>query len=776
VWIIYSFFFSLSLFCIDRTYIRRYADILKGRISLELLYLPGIVNKQYDLLEEKALCSALLLSDRIDSLQRFSFIPKEFHQTLSKTLFSSGDLLSALIKLSANRMDAFFELILSSSLDVRMKKLIEIQSILDEFLQLIKDDLTDPLLFQMIIQKIITTQLLAFADYLLLLDLSSYHESALIEHIHACETIYYTLSNTYIDLKKRCLCYNESVCASRKESHSSKSGKYSSAAKDSVLYPNYYFISDDLLDSVSVSCNTNIRKAITKSIQDLEIGRQYLLKGLLQETTDGWIGGVLCDALITNITQWLDSFLSQVPDQFSSFIYQEIFQMVILMFVKNVIEIYKLNKSLSLSHTGILQLKSDFNSLLTWIMDRQRQYEEQKLTDQQQQSTKSERASVVLDSDIISACREFLQVIQTFLLCTDTTALNYFADAVLIFGIKYKYHLYDCLRMFLKIRSDINSRVRKAILSICNEFLVQLEQATITNPKLLEGRFQNNCYLLEDLFPLAGVEHCTGMKWKLELPSDPTATRLTVALMVTEICNQAVNQQKRQRNSVLAAASPSPTTVMSQKSNQNGEEENELESLSSKSGHQRVAPLSIRKYTVDDNSLANPTAIRHQRYNSQAPAPKSEINSQNTAVPLSLQQPVTNQIKSKPPQPPPPPPRRKSEVTPPVSQSSKNPFDEDLSPQPSTPLTSSNPFGNETGDKVSEHSKVAQSALPPPKPPRRKSSADESSSVGFRSESTSEKNPFSSELSETRPLTPLTPQEKLNVLLKTAQQSLKESV
>jgi hypothetical protein len=731
------------------------------------LYLPGIENKHYDLLEEKALCSALLLSDRIDALQRFSFIPKEFHQTLSKTLFSSGDLLSALIKLSANRMDAFFELILSSSLDVRMKKLIEIQSILDEFLQLIKDDLTDPLLFQMIIQKIITTQLLAFADYLLLLDLSNYHESALIEHIHACETIYYTLSNTYIDLSKRCLCYNESLCANRKEAHSSKNGVYSSAAKDSVLYPNYYFFSDDLLDSVSVSCNTNIRRAITKSIQDLEIGRQYLLKGLLQEKTDGWIGGVLCDALITNITQWLDSFLSQVPDQFSSFIYQEIFQMVILMFVKNVIEIYKLNKSLSLSQTGILQLKSDFNSLLTWIMDRQRQYEEQKLAEQQQRSIKSERASVVLDSDIISACREFLQVIQTFLLCTDTTALNYFADAVLIFGIKYKYHLYDCLRMFLKIRSDINSRVRKAILSICNEFLVQLEQATITNPKLLEGRFQNNCYLLEDLFPLAGVEHCTGMKWKLELPSDPTATRLTVALMVTEICNQAVNQQKRQRNSVLAAASPSPTTVMSQKSNQNGDEESELDSLSSKSGHQRVAPLSIRKYTVDD---------RVHRYNRQAPAPKSEISSQNASVSLSLKQPLSNEIKPKPPQPPPPPPRRKSEVTPPVSQSSKNPFDEDLSPQTSTPVTSSNPFGNETSDKVSEHSKVAQLALPPPKPPRRKSSADESSSVGFRSESTSEKNPFSNELSETRPSTPLTPQEKLNVLLKTAQQSLKESV
>lgn len=139
---------------IIRNYIRRYADILKGRITLELLYLPGIENKQFEILEEKALCTALSLSNKIESLDKYSFLLKEFINTLTKTLFSTGDLISALIKLAAHRMDAFFEMILSSTLDVRMKKMIEIQSVLAEFLSLLKDDIKDESLYQIVVQKV----------------------------------------------------------------------------------------------------------------------------------------------------------------------------------------------------------------------------------------------------------------------------------------------------------------------------------------------------------------------------------------------------------------------------------------------------------------------------------------------------------------------------------------------------------------------------------------------------------------------------------------------
>jgi hypothetical protein len=138
----------------SKNYMKRYCEILKGRMVLELLYLPGIERKQYELLEEKALCTALLLSNKIDVLSKFSFLPKEFFSTLYRTLFSTGDLLSALIKLSIHRIDGFFNTILNSTLDVRMKKMIEIQSVLNEFLQLIKDDLTDNELFQIVVEKV----------------------------------------------------------------------------------------------------------------------------------------------------------------------------------------------------------------------------------------------------------------------------------------------------------------------------------------------------------------------------------------------------------------------------------------------------------------------------------------------------------------------------------------------------------------------------------------------------------------------------------------------
>ncbi len=51
-------------------------------------------------------------------------------------------------------MDAFFEMILSSTLDVRMKKMIEIQSVLAEFLSLLKDDIKDESLYQIVVQKV----------------------------------------------------------------------------------------------------------------------------------------------------------------------------------------------------------------------------------------------------------------------------------------------------------------------------------------------------------------------------------------------------------------------------------------------------------------------------------------------------------------------------------------------------------------------------------------------------------------------------------------------
>ena len=786
---------------IYRNYIRRYADIIKGRISLELLYLPGIENKQFEVLEEKALCTALILSDRIDHLNKFSFISKEFIQTINKTLFSTGDLLSALIKLSATRIDAFFEVITSSTLDVRMKKIIEIQSILDEFLCLIKDDLTDPILFQMVLGKVITTQLLSFADHILLLDLADYTEHSLIEHIHACETIYHTLSNTYVDLSTRNLCFNENICNQRRHSAANP-------VKDHLVYPNYYFISSDILDSISMSCNTSIRNAIAKAIADIEVGRKYLLKGFLQETYDGWMGGVLCSALISNITQWLHSFLEETPSQYAYTIHQSIYQMVTMMFMKNIIDVYKNNKSLSLSNQGILQLKNDFNAILNWILDQQ-QFAQKQL---QHQSRSLGEAMLTNSNKFINSTEavpvpaiEFLQVVQTFLLCTDATALKYFADAILIFGIKYKYHLYDCLRLLLKVRCDIKDRVRKAILSICNEFVVQLEQATITNPKLVEGKFSGNCYLLEDIFPLAGIEHCTGMKWKLEIPSDPTSIRLTVTLMVNEICNQAVTQ-KRQRNSILLSENNNPS------SNGGSPHDNRAEVVDNSAPPYkesvRLTPMSVRKYMVDETGQrlsANPTESNLHKPSEDSRAHSLDLHS-NPHQTQQQQHMSTSQLSShiKPKQPPPPPPRRNSATSnnlPPTAQShppAQHRDDAVLNVHSKQEkLRSSNPFDDDEPELKpdSAHSpqvpiNVAVSAAPvrppPPKPPRRKSSTE---SPGPASENSSAKNP---PVSQDHPDAPiqnqnsssnteppnhrrsLTPQEALNMLLKSAQQNLDE--
>ncbi len=141
-----------------RNYIKRYAEILKGRLTLELLYLPGVEQKSIEELGEKALCSALELANRFDILQSYPFVPKDLLSTMSKTLFNLGDVLSALIKLSVRRVDAFFDELLNTPTSQRSKRLCEITSLLNEIISSIRDDIYEPTLFRMTLNQVMISR------------------------------------------------------------------------------------------------------------------------------------------------------------------------------------------------------------------------------------------------------------------------------------------------------------------------------------------------------------------------------------------------------------------------------------------------------------------------------------------------------------------------------------------------------------------------------------------------------------------------------------------
>lgn len=145
---------------------KRYCDILKGRIALELLYLPGITERQYELLGEKALCYGLEFLHRLDIVHQFPFVPREFAQTLHRSLFSFGDIISSLLNLGMKRVDIFFEQLPSFSPLERCRKLQDGISLFVTSLLLVQHHLSTLELFCLVTQKLLSTQVLSVADHM----------------------------------------------------------------------------------------------------------------------------------------------------------------------------------------------------------------------------------------------------------------------------------------------------------------------------------------------------------------------------------------------------------------------------------------------------------------------------------------------------------------------------------------------------------------------------------------------------------------------------------
>jgi hypothetical protein len=123
-----------------RHYIRRHAQIARGRLSLELLAIPGTNEQRFEGMGEAAICAAIDLMAEIEGLRAFPFLPPDTVTTINSTLFNVGQLISALLNLSLHRVDAFFAATLCVECSLRPKKLLDIQNVLSESLQLVSVD------------------------------------------------------------------------------------------------------------------------------------------------------------------------------------------------------------------------------------------------------------------------------------------------------------------------------------------------------------------------------------------------------------------------------------------------------------------------------------------------------------------------------------------------------------------------------------------------------------------------------------------------------------
>jgi hypothetical protein len=115
----------------------RYAELMKGRLALELSFFMEAGNKQITEMGERALCAAISLMTRLDDLRAYTFLPHDLVNSLIQCLFSVGELMSALLNLSIQRIEAWFCTVLALPPIARGGRLTEINTVLLNALKMI---------------------------------------------------------------------------------------------------------------------------------------------------------------------------------------------------------------------------------------------------------------------------------------------------------------------------------------------------------------------------------------------------------------------------------------------------------------------------------------------------------------------------------------------------------------------------------------------------------------------------------------------------------------
>ena len=122
-------------------------------MTLELLYLPGMNERAFEELGEATLCAAIELINTINALRDFAFLSTDFVQTFNSTLFTEGQLVSALLNLAIQRMDAYYESVLCWPPAERPAKLLQIEQVLSDSLGVL-NIMADPTLLKTLLLKV----------------------------------------------------------------------------------------------------------------------------------------------------------------------------------------------------------------------------------------------------------------------------------------------------------------------------------------------------------------------------------------------------------------------------------------------------------------------------------------------------------------------------------------------------------------------------------------------------------------------------------------------
>jgi hypothetical protein len=474
--------------------------------------------------------------------------------------------------------------------------------------------------------------ILTFSDHFSDLDLTDYEEVSLMEHIKACDKIYESVNAVTFNLTHRSLQFDDrplspptttsvlAHCSQSLQSLQSHQSLQSQQSLPSLHSPEskeeFMKLSPSVLDIVHCTCDDSARVAFLRSVHILQAAKSYLLEDMFREEVDGWLGGILCRALIHTLETWACTVQVIMPRKFVRVTFVEISRLLVTMYMQRLFFLHKHRKEVVLAMTekGVTQLGRDWRLIHTWINEHT-----------QVDECLAEKA----------LCRTLYE---GFLVCLESDALRVFAEAVRVFGTNYEQALYDLFRMMLKFRHNITNKNRKVILSLCNEFLLQLHNATQTDPQLVQGEIPQTD-ILDALFPHVGTDHCTGTRWKVEKLIDPVTSRLTITMIVTETINDALETRRTRQVQLNAQSSVSSSNC---NNDHNHNYHNNFHNHNSKQ---------VEVEVVGDHSTAEDSFSSSSEQNNQQPDGES-----TEWVPVAVAVPVPVNKPRPPPPPTTPPP------------------------------------------------------------------------------------------------------------------------
>jgi hypothetical protein len=268
----------------------------------------------------------------------------------------------------------------------------------------------------------------------------------------------------------------------------------------------------------------------------------------IRDGKNTWIGGGVVRQYLDRLSKYLEFLTQRIPNSYRPFLFAEVVRLTVVRYFNILFSRYKDDKSLKLSQSGIDQIGNDLNSIYSWIAKREQEIGEKNL--------------FYNEIVIISHLRNFLSITEhNKILTTYSTALS-------TIGAPYGNHLYDLVRLCMKLRSDIPPKIRRNTLGKIAKYLNDLQKVLVEELDFVvipKGKYIKR-YILDDLFPEIGLKHCTGKKWSVE-PLDKVSDELNfeISNLVTDTFiylketknSTAVSKDKKAKETALESAKKS---------------------------------------------------------------------------------------------------------------------------------------------------------------------------------------------------------------------------